>query len=201
MRMLYEEDYFFATGDRDIARCYQGPRDGHQADWFNTRSEELHRGPTTALSRGQELYRGTVSLLEDLHHHLAHQWSVSRRRTRAWGCTSIKESLTKGLCLTDILHLAYKIPWTTWDQGKAYHQCFINADSQPVTAFITFWGLYEKVPFLFGLSNASAPFQRFMENCLGDLRVEIRLCPTLGRHHCLQVLPLMTTPTTQVISP
>ena len=29
------------------------------------------------------------------------------------------------------------------DQGKAYHQCFIEKDSRHLTAFITPWGLYE----------------------------------------------------------
>ena len=49
------------------------------------------------------------------------------------------------------------------DQQKTYCQIYLKPEDRPLTAFIPPWDLYDWVRVLFGLSNASSEFQRYME--------------------------------------
>ena len=66
--------------------------------------------------------------------------------------------------------------FSTMDLKSGFWQVKMAKDSQQYTAFtVGSMGVYEFLRMLYGLCNALATFQRFMQNCLGELNLTYAL--------------------------
>src|SRR6266540_1521117 len=71
--------------------------------------------------------------------------------------------------IKEYLSLFHEIQWlTVLDLALAYWQILLTKRSQKYIAFLTAYGLYQFKVMPFGLVNASATFQRLMNDVLRD---------------------------------
>lgn len=73
---------------------------------------------------------------------------------------------------TDVVFdcLGKKRWYSCLDAARGYHQFEIAKEDRWKTAFVTEQGMYQYTTMLFGLHNAPAIFQWFMDNLVGSLR-------------------------------
>ena len=164
--MLYEERDAFCTSSQDVG-CTEGLK--HKIILSDSTPVQKHY-----VAVPKPLYPELKRYIEDL----LNRGFIQRSKSPYSSCCVIvrKKDGSMRLCIDyrelndkttadrhpisriqDTLDSLSGQKWfSTIDQGKAYHQGFMDPESRPLTAFVTPWGLYEWIRLPMGLKKCSS---------------------------------------------